>query len=128
MNKIKNSKLYLLILTGCLVAFGPFVIDFYLPALPVLQEYFDTTASLVQLSLTCGMVGLASGQLLFGPLSDKYGRRLPLLVSMSVFCLSTIGCLLAGDVRVFIFFRLMQGVSGAGGVAISKSVASDLYA
>lgn len=122
-----NSKLYVLIVIGIVSAFGPFVTDFYLPALPVLAGYFDTTASLVQLSLTFSMVGLAVGQLIIGPLSDKYGRKKPLMISLVVFCFSTLGCLYAPDIYGFIFFRLLQGLSGAGGVVISKSIATDLY-
>lgn len=122
-----NSKLYVLIVIGIVSAFGPFVTDFYLPALPVLAGYFDTTASLVQLSLTFSMVGLAVGQLIIGPLSDKYGRKKPLMISLVVFCFSTLGCLYAPDIYGFIFFRLLQGLSGAGGVVVSKSIATDLY-
>lgn len=127
MKGISNSRLYILIMVGIVSAFGPFVTDFYLPALPVLAGYFDTTASLVQLTLTFSMVGLAVGQLVIGPLSDKYGRKTPLIVSLVLFCISTIGCLYAPDIYVFIFFRLLQGVSGAGGVVISKAIATDLY-
>ena len=127
MKETLNSKLYILVVIGIVSAFGPFVTDFYLPALPVLAGYFDTTASLVQLSLTFSMVGLAVGQLVIGPLSDKYGRKKPLMASLVLFCISTIGCLYASDIYVFIFFRLLQGLSGAGGVVISKSIATDLY-
>ena len=74
----RNSQLYILLMVGVVSAFGPFVTDFYLPALPSLMGYFDTTASMVQLSLTFSMVGLALGQLVIGPLSDKYGRKVPL--------------------------------------------------
>ena len=121
MKETLNSKLYILVVIGIVSAFGPFVTDFYLPALPVLAGYFDTTASLVQLSLTFSMVGLAVGQLVIGPLSDKYGRKKTLMASLVLFCISTIGCLYASDIYVFIFFRLLQGLSGAGGVVISKS-------
>lgn len=127
MKRNVNSKLYVLIVIRIVSAFGPFVTDFYLPALPVLAGYFDTTASLVQLSLTFSMVGLAVGQLIIGPLSDKYGRKKPLVISLAVFCASTLGCLYAPDIHGFIFFRLLQGLSGAGGVVISKSIATDLY-
>lgn len=127
MKETLNSKLYILIVIGIVSAFGPFVTDFYLPALPVLAGYFDTTASLVQLSLTFSMVGLGVGQLVIGPLSDKYGRKRPLMASLVLFCISTTGCLYASDIYVFIFFRLLQGLSGAGGVVISKSIATDLY-
>lgn len=122
-----NSKLYILLMVGIISAFGPFVTDFYLPSFPSLMEYFDTTASRVQLSLTFSMVGLAVGQLFIGPLSDKYGRKTPLITSLVVFCLSTLGCLFASNIYAFIAFRLLQGLSGAGGVVISKSIATDLY-
>lgn len=123
----KNSKLYILIIIGIVSAFGPFVTDFYLPALPALSGYFATTASLIQFSLTFSMIGLAVGQLIIGPLSDKYGRKQPLLISLYLFCISTLGCLYAPDIYWFIFFRLIQGLAGSGGVVISKSVAIDLY-
>ena len=81
----ENSKVFLLILLGMLTAFGPFVTDMYLPSLPSMGEYFHTTSSMVQLGLTTSMIGLAVGQIFFGPLSDRYGRRLPLLVAMWLF-------------------------------------------
>ena len=89
LNETLNSKLYILVVIGIVSAFGPFVTDFYLPALPVLTGYFDTTASLVQLSLTFSMVGLVVGQLVIGPLSDKYGRKKTLMASLVLFCIST---------------------------------------
>lgn len=125
--KTRHSTLYVLIVTGVLSAFGPFVTDFYLPALPALSGYFRTTASMVQLSLTFSMVGLAFGQLVIGPLSDKYGRKPPLQISLGLFSLSTIGCLSATGIHGFVFFRLLQGIAGAGGVVVSRSIATDLY-
>lgn len=92
-----------------------------------LSGYFATTASLVQFSLTFSMIGLAIGQLIIGPLSDKYGRKQPLLISLYLFCASTLGCLYAPTIYWFVFFRLIQGLGGAGGVVISKSIAIDLY-
>lgn len=127
MKKGKNSRLYILVLVGMLSAFGPFVTDFYLPALPALGEYFRTSASLVQMSLTFSMIGLAVGQLFIGPLSDRYGRKKPLLVSLALFFISTVGCLFAPGIGGFLFFRLLQGIAGAGGVVISKAIAADLY-
>lgn len=127
MNEIRNSRLYILLTIGTVSALGPFVTDFYLPSLPALAEYFSTTASLVQMSLTFSMIGLAVGQLFIGPLSDKYGRKPPLVWSMALFCISTIACLLSPNIYWFLFFRLLQGLAGAGGVVISKSVAADLY-
>lgn len=123
----KNSSLYILLLVGMVSALGPFVTDFYLPAFPALATYFDTSTSMVQLTLTVSMVGLGVGQLFIGPLSDRYGRRLLLLASLALFVLSTVGCLLAQAIGQLILFRFIQGVAGAGGVVISKSIATDLY-
>lgn len=124
---LRNSYLYLLVNMAALAAFGPFVTDFYLPALPDIQRLFDTTTSLVQLSITFSLVGLAFGQLIMGPLSDKYGRKPILLLSLGLFVLSTVACLCSWDIYSFLVFRLIQGVAGSGGIVISKSVVADLF-
>ena len=113
-SKNGNSKFFLLTLLGMLTAFGPFVTDMYLPSLPSMREYFKTTPSLVQLGLTASMIGLAAGEIFFGSLSDKYGRRSPMLAAMYLFIISTI-------------LRLLQGITGAGGIVISRSVATDMF-
>ncbi len=110
--KSRNSTLYLYIILGMLSAFGPFVTDFYLPALPELNSDFNTTPSMVQLSLTVCMVGLALGQLVVGPLSDRYGRKRPLLASLLFFLIATAGCIFAPTIGWFIASRLIQGVAG----------------
>ena len=124
---MQNSKTFLLVLLGLLSAFGPFVTDMYLPGLPSMTVYFDTTASLVQLGITTAMLGLAFGQVIIGPLSDKYGRKLPLMASLWLFILSTIACIFSWNIGAFIFFRFLQGIAGAGGIVISRSVATDCY-
>lgn len=127
MKAATNSRVFLLMAMGMMSAFGPFVTDFYLPGLPALAASFDTTTSWVQMSLTSSMIGLAGGQLLIGPASDRYGRRMPLILSMALFIVSTLACLFAWNIESFVFFRIFQGIAGAGGVVISKSVAADLY-
>ena len=126
-NRKYNSRRFVLVFAALLSAFGPFMTDLYLPAFPELMEYFGTTTSLIQLSLTFGVIGLAAGQLVISPLSDKYGRRRPLILSLTVFVVSTLICLLCRDVITFICFRLLQGIAAAGGVVISRSIAVDLY-
>ena len=111
-----NSKVFLLILLGMLTAFGPFVTDMYLPSLPSMGEYFNATSSQVQLGLTTSMIGLAVGQVLFGPLSDRYGRRRPLLAAMWLFLASTLLCLFSQTIFQFVAFRLLQGIAGAKGM------------
>ena len=110
-----------------LTAFGPFVTDMYLPALPSMTTYFDTSVSMVQLGLTFSMIGLAVGQLLIGPISDKIGRSRPLIASMVLFIISTVACIFSPNVVFFTAMRLLQGIAGAGGIVISRSVATDEF-
>ena len=126
-SKNGNSKFFLLTLLGMLTAFGPFVTDMYLPSLPSMREYFKTTPSLVQLGLTASMIGLVAGQIFFGSLSDKYGRRSSMLAAMYLFIISTIGCIFAPTIERFVILRLLQGITGAGGIVISRSVATDMF-
>lgn len=122
-----DSKIFILIFLGTLSAFGPFVMDMYLPTLPEMAEYFRTSPGMVQLGLTSGMIGLASGQLVFGPLSDRYGRRRPLIIAMVLFIFATAGCIFARNISQFVMMRLVQGLAGAGGVVLSRSIATDKY-
>ncbi len=123
----QNSRLFLLLNLAAISAFGPFITDFYLPALPSMESVFSATTTQIQLTITCSLIGLALGQLLIGPLSDKFGRKPILLVSFVVFILSTIGCLFSVEIYSFIFFRLIQGVAGSGGVVASRSIVADLF-
>ena len=122
-----NSKLFLVLLLGVLSAFGPFVVDLYLPSLPQLASFFETNASMTQLTLTTAMIGLAVGQLLLGPLSDKFGRKIPLIISLVIYIISTILIVYAPNIESMIVLRVIQGLSSAGSVVISRAVATDLY-
>lgn len=112
---------------GLLTAFGPFITDFYLPVMPEMVEYFKTSPALVSMSLATGMIGLAAGQVFIGPLTDKYGRRHILLGSMLLFVLASLLCIFSRDIFMFNFARFFQGIAGAGGIVISKSMATDMY-
>ena len=122
-----NSKLFLVLLLGVLSAFGPFVVDLYLPSLPQLASFFETSASMTQLTLTTAMIGLAVGQLLLGPLSDKFGRKTPLIISLVIYIISTVLIVYAPNIEAMIVLRVIQGLSSAGSVVISRAVATDLY-
>ena len=122
-----NSKAFLVILLGVLSAFGPFVVDLYLPSLPQLAQFFDTTASMTQLTLITAMIGLAVGQLLLGPMSDKFGRKIPLIISLLIYIISTILLIFSPNIETMIVLRAVQGLSSAGSVVISRAVATDLY-
>lgn len=127
MTNRKNSKLFLVLFLGTLSAFGPFVTDLYLPALPFMGEYFGANTSTVQLTLTGSMVGLALGQLLIGPISDKYGRKKPLLISLIVYLISTVAIIFSPNIYLMAILRLIQGLASAGALVISRAVSTDLY-
>ena len=122
-----NSKFFLVLLLGVLSAFGPFVVDLYLPSLPQLTSFFETNASMTQLTLTTAMIGLALGQLLLGPLSDKFGRKKPLIISLVIYIISTVLIVFSPNIETMIVLRVIQGLSSAGSVVISRAVATDLY-
>ena len=122
-----NSKLFLVLLLGVLSAFGPFVVDLYLPSLPQLATFFETSASMTQLTLTTAMIGLAVGQLLLGPLSDKFGRKKPLIISLVIYIISTVLIVFSPNIETMIVLRVIQGLSSAGSVVISRAIATDLY-
>ena len=125
--KSHNSKRYLLVTLGALAAFAPLATDLYLPGLPSVNAYFNCSVSMVQLTLMACMVGLAAGNLIVGPLSDKFGRIRPLRASLVLFILSSAACTIAWNIEVFILFRLIQGIAGAGGIVISRSISKDLF-
>ena len=126
-NPPKKYLVYLYLLLGALAAFPPLVTDMYLPALPVMTAEFQTTASAVQMSLATCILGLAIGQLVFGPLSDKWGRKPLLKSALLLFILATVAILFSPTIEMLNICRFFQGLGGAGGVVLSRSVATDCY-
>lgn len=122
-----NSRIFTIILLAMLSAFGPMVTDMYLPGLPLMVTFFGTTVSMVQLGLTTSMLGLAAGQFIFGSFSDKYGRRPPLLIALVLFMITTVCCIFSPNIEIFIVLRFFQGIAGAGGLVLSRSIATDLH-
>jgi MFS transporter, DHA1 family, multidrug resistance protein len=112
---------------GAFVALGPLTIDMYLPALPTIATELETTSAAVQLTLTGTLVGLALGQLVLGPLSDRFGRRRPLLAGTAVHVLASLLVLLAPNIAVLGVLRVLQGVGTAAGAVIAIAVVRDLF-
>ncbi len=127
LSSVRSYRLRMAVILGGLAALGPLSIDMYLPALPGLARDMQTSASIVQLSLTFFLLGLASGQLLAGPLSDIRGRRMPLLAGLIVYSLTSLLCALSPSVWTLIGLRFVQGLAGAAGVVISRAIVRDLY-
>jgi len=107
--------------------FGPLSLDLYLPALPQLADDLNASASAAQLSITACLLGLAVGQLVAGPLSDRLGRKRPLIIGLVAYLLASLACAVAPSVTVLIVLRLIQGLAGAAGIVISRAIARDLY-
>lgn len=125
--KPKPNRLWIALILGFLASIPPFATDFYLPALPQMTTDLSANASLVQLSLTACLLGMAFGQFVIGPYSDVLGRKLPLTISLLVFVISTILCVYSPSIWVLVILRFIQGFSGAGGVVLSRAIVRDLY-
>ena len=111
---------------GAMAAIGPFSIDMYLPALPMLGEALGSTAGAAQASLAVFFLGMALGQILYGPLADRYGRRLPLFIGLGVYTFASLVCALAPNIESLITARLLQALGGCTGMVISRAVVRDV--
>ncbi|MFD3482095.1 multidrug effflux MFS transporter [Streptomyces sp. NPDC058665] len=123
----RRAGLIVTLVLGGLTALPPLSMDMYLPALPAVTRVLDSSAATAQLTLTACLTGMALGQLVVGPMSDKWGRRKPLLLGMVVYVFATAICALAPTVELLIGFRLLQGLAGAAGIVIARAVVRDLY-
>jgi DHA1 family bicyclomycin/chloramphenicol resistance-like MFS transporter len=119
-------NLRILILLGTLSAFGPMAIDFYLPSFPTLASVFATDVEHIQLTLSAYFVGLAGGQLIYGPMADRYGRRRPLLFGVMLFTGASIICTFASSLEWLIAARFLQALGGCAGMVVSRTVVRDL--
>lgn len=117
----------LFLIVGGLSIFGPLCIDMYLPALPAISANLHASASAAQTTLTACLVGISAGQLLIGPVSDRLGRRRPLLAGLGLFVVSSVACAMSSDIYLLAAFRLLEGLGGAAGIVISRSIVRDLH-
>ncbi|MGW8484668.1 multidrug effflux MFS transporter [Microbacterium sp. NPDC055903] len=116
-----------IILLGALTALGPFTIDLYLPAFPVLESDFQTTATAIQLTLTGTMIGFAIGQLVVGPLSDKVGRRVPLIAVTALHVLASVAAAVAPSLLLLGAARVLMGIGAAAGGVVAMAIVRDLF-
>ncbi|MEU4807374.1 multidrug effflux MFS transporter [Actinosynnema sp. NPDC023587] len=114
------------VVLGLLETFGPISMDLYMPALPELAADLGTSESLAQATMSACMLGLALGQLVVGPLSDRFGRRRPLLFGVGLFALLSLACALTPSIELLLAARFFQGLCGSAGIVIALAVARDL--
>lgn len=127
MKQIRINKTFLIILLGILAAIGPFTIDMYLPAFGRIADALGTDESRVAFTLTSYFFGIAIGQLIYGPVVDKYGRKKPLLFGLFLYAVSAVGCALSSSIEMMIVMRLFQALGGCVGMVASVSIISDVY-
>jgi len=122
-----RARVTVVLVLGLLVALGPFTTDLYLPAFPAVQAAFSTSDVAIQLTLSATVLGFALGQVVVGPVSDRFGRRTPLLIATSVHVLACLGAAVAPDVEVLAVLRLLQGIGAAGGGVVAAAMVRDLF-
>ncbi len=126
-NSKKTKRFYLILVLGLLTAIGPFSIDMYLPAFPDIARDLDTTIAKVMLSLSSFFIGISVGQLIYGPMLERFGRKKPLYAGLIIYLLASIGCVLATSVDALIFFRLLQALGGCAGMVAARAIVRDLF-
>ncbi|MFT0521366.1 multidrug effflux MFS transporter [Pseudomonas faucium] len=118
-------NLRMVLILGALSAFGPLAIDFYLPAFPAMAQAFATDEKHVQATLAAYFLGLSLGQLAYGPVADRFGRRKPLLFGVGLFTLASLACAYAPNLDTLILARFVQALGGCAGMVLSRAIVSD---
>ncbi|MRH41388.1 Bcr/CflA family efflux MFS transporter [Aquibacillus halophilus] len=126
-NPTGKQRIGLAFLLAMLSMLGPFNIDMYLPSFPDIADDFGARASLVQLSLTACLIGLAIGQMVIGPISDAKGRKKPILLFISLFAIASLLCALAPNITILIIARFLQGFTASAGIVLSRAVVRDVF-
>ncbi|MDO9405870.1 MAG: multidrug effflux MFS transporter [Polaromonas sp.] len=124
---MKSNFLRTALVLGLLSAIGPFAIDMYLPALPSIGKTLGTSMAAVQASLMAFFISLGIGQIIYGPVSDMVGRKLPLYFGLVLFGIGSIGCALAPDIETLIVLRFIQGLGACAGMVVPRAVVRDLH-
>ncbi len=123
----RRSLARLTLVLGALTATAPLSVDMYLPSLPALEREFAASTAAIQLTLSAFFVGLALGQLVYGPLSDRVGRKPLLYFGFAVYTAASAGCALAGSATTLVLWRLLQALGGCAGMVMARAVVRDLF-
>lgn len=123
----KRNTSFIIFILGSMTALGPFSIDMYLPSFPAIAADLNTTIGQVTLSLSSYFIGLSAGQLLYGPLLDKYGRKKPVYAGLGVYLLASFACMMSRDIDSLIAFRFIQAVGGCAAGVAAVAMVRDLF-
>ncbi|TGL62895.1 multidrug effflux MFS transporter [Leptospira sarikeiensis] len=122
-----KSNTTLIILLGALTAVGPFSIDMYLPGMDSIANYFETPIENAQLTLASFIFGISFGQLFYGPIIDRFGRKTPLIVGMVLYIVSSLACAFSPSIWALVFFRFLQSLGACAGMVIPRAVIRDAF-
>jgi len=125
--KNKNSYFNIILILGLLTAIGPFSIDMYLPAFPAIAKGLNTNVAQVMLSLSSFFIGISAGQLIYGPLLERFGRKKPLYVGLVIYLFASAGCAFTESVNALIAFRFLQALGSCAGLVTSRAMVRDLF-
>jgi len=123
----KKSKFLIILMLGLLSAIGPFSIDMYLPGFKAIAIDLKTNIEQIQLSLTSFFIGIASGQMIYGPLLDRYGRKTPLIIGLLIYIGASIGCVFIQSADGLILLRFIQALGSCGGMVASRALVRDYF-
>ncbi len=124
---LRPGSIGLTAMLGLLSAVGPLTTDMYLPSMPNIARQFHSSAEQVQLTVSAYLAGFAVGQMCYGPLADRHGRKPVLLAAVLLYCAASLGCALSGSVEALIAGRTLQALGGAGAVVLARAIVRDLY-
>lgn len=122
-----KTYVFLILILGSLTALGPFSIDMYLPGFPAIAQDLHTTAAKVSLSLSGFFIGISAGQLLYGPLLDRFGRKKPLYIGLTLYILASAGCAMATSINALIILRFVQAIGSCAAAVASVAMVRDLF-
>ena len=125
---LRPDTIALTALLALLVAFGPVATDMYVPSMPDIGRLLGASAAEVQLTLSSYLVGFAIGQIIYGPISDQYGRKPVLLTALVLFCAGSLACAAAPTIETLIAARTLQALGGSGAIVLARAIVRDLYA
>ncbi|MFZ5973321.1 MAG: multidrug effflux MFS transporter [Bacteroidota bacterium] len=123
----RKQYLIIVLLLGALSTISPFSIDMYLPGFPAMAKDLNTTIAQIQLSLTAYLIGIAAGQLLYGPLLDRFGRKPPLYAGLLVYIVSSAGCAFSTSIESLMAMRFLQALGGCAGMVAAQTLVRDLF-
>ncbi|MBU6140187.1 MAG: multidrug effflux MFS transporter [Proteobacteria bacterium] len=123
----KKDLVFLILILGGIIAIGPLTIDIYLPAFNAIGADFGSSEKMLQLSLTSYFLGITFGQLLYGPIVDRFGKKLPLFLGLSLFAIASIGCYYCTNIEQMVILRFFQAIGACSGMVIPRAIVRDIF-